>query len=403
MKISIKHRNVNSTVKNLYTYAIALLPIIMVYNVPVIDMSFGTVLLLLFLPYTLLCIIKRPNRLSRGIVLIVVILYIYFIVRSQGDIKTILLYIAGCVHLCGFAAGSVDVNRLRLAVEKIAVISFFCVLLQVISHYLLGRNISFAIFSALQRDYKAIYYEQVSRFSLYRPAGPFLEPAMLSEYCIFSLISCLFPAEGNVKTTRAVLITVGMILTTSGIGIAFSALVYGWYFFFKREALRKWARKIFSGAVLVAVAIVVLSRFSFFNAAMARVFNNFEGYNALVGRTWRWSQAINPMKGQLLWFGYGATEDFPHYLTGVPDTIYRCGLIAVILEFILLIKLILKKNNTFVRLSGIVFLSLFFVAKITSVPYQVFFFGIMVADACKDLQRKESKPNRTVSFDRIEA
>lgn len=400
IKRIIKIRSTN-IVRELYTFIIALLPIILVYNTPAVNLSLGTVVLLLFLPYALFCITKRIDRAFTGLVGIIVILYVYFIARSQGDVRTILLYVAGCIHLCGFATGSVDADRFRSAVEKIAVISALCVFLQVISHYMLGKNISFTILSALQRDYKLIYYEQVSRFSLYRPTGLFLEPAMLSEYCIFALISCLFPAGGNIKKTRVALITAGIVLTTSGIGTLLSALVFGWYFFIKRESLSKWGRNVFRGIALAAIALLILSRFSFFNAAMARVFTNFEGYNALEGRTWRWSQAINPMKGQLLWLGYGALEDFPYYLTGIPDTIYRCGLIAVILEILLLIRLIAKKNNTFVRLSGIVFLVLLFVAKITSVPYQVFFLGLMVADMGRDLQWTKLKTVTNGSFERI--
>ena len=86
------------------------------------------------------------------------------------------------------------------------------------------------------------------------------------------------------------------------------------------------------------------------------------------------------MTGNLLWLGYGATEDFGHYLTGIPDTIYRCGLIAIIIEFILLIYLAFTKDNTFVRLTSIVYIALLFVAKITSVPYQVFFIGLMLIE-----------------------
>ena len=383
MRIPIKRQILirpQNTVKVFYTYILALLPIIMVYNTPAINMSLGTVLLLLFLLYSFLHVTKRISLLNKSYAGFITVLYIYFVIRSQGDVRTILLYFAACVHLLGFSVGSVDANRLRSAVEKIAVISAFCVFIQVITHYLLGRTVSFTILSALQRDYKIIYYEQVSRFSLYRPSGPFLEPAMLSEYCIFALISCLFPAEGRINKTRAALITIGIVLTTSGIGIILSAFVYAWYFFIRRESFSKRARNIIRGVVLAALAILILSRFSFFNAAMARVFSNFEGYNALEGRTWRWSQAINPMKGKLLWFGYGATEDFAHYLTGIPDMVYRCGLVAVILLFVLLIDLIIIKNNAFVRLSGIVYIVLLFVAKITSVPYQVFFIGLMVID-----------------------
>lgn len=371
-----------------YTYSVALLPIIMVYNTPALNLSLGTVVLFLFLPYSFLCVANSINQRNKNYIGIIAIIfiYLYFVIRSQGDVRTILLYIAACIHLLGFASGSVDGNRFRAIFEKIAVISSICVLAQVFSYYLMGRTISFTILSALQRDYKIIYYGQVSRFSLYRPTGPFLEPSMLSEYCVIALVSCLFPVEGNIKIIRTGLITMGIILTTSGIGIVLSAFVYAWYVFIKRASLSKRVRNIFRAVVLATLAILIFSRFSFFNAAMMRVFTNFEGYNAIEGRLWRWSQAINPMKGKLLWLGYGATEDFGHYLTGIPDMVYRCGLAAVVLLFILLIYLIITPNDTFVKLSSIVYIILLFIAKITSVPYQVFFIGLMLIDTYRNQQ-----------------
>ncbi len=129
--ITVRSTNV---AREFYTFLIALLPIILIYNTPAINLSLGTVVLLLFLPYPLFCITKRFDRAFSGIVGIIVVLYIYFITRSQGDVRTILLYVAGCVHLCGLVTGSVDSDKFRSAVEKIAVISAFCVLFQVVSH-----------------------------------------------------------------------------------------------------------------------------------------------------------------------------------------------------------------------------------------------------------------------------
>lgn len=394
MRIGIPNRREliikpGSIAKDLYTYTITLLPIIMVYNTPALNLSIGTVLILFFTPYALLFTIKRIRLLNHGIVSIIVILYLYFMARAHGDLRTIILYFAAGAHLCGFTAGSVDVLKLRSSIEKIAVISAVCVIIQTLSHYLLGRNVSFVLFSALQREYKEIYFEQISRFSLYRPTGPFLEPAMLSEYCIFALISCLFSVEGELRIRQAIIISIGMILTTSGIGIILTAFIWGWYFFMNRDSLNRKIRRALLGLLLAASAFAILSRFEFFNAALMRVFGSYEGYNAIEGRTWRWSQAIGPMKGKLLWLGYGTTEDFPHYLTGVPDMIYRCGLIAVILVFILLIPMALTKNNLFVRLAAIVYLILFFVAKITSVPYQVFFIGLMLAGQTTGVKQRK--------------
>lgn len=392
MKIGIIKRKSRAavsfeTLRAFYTYCLALLPILFVYNVPSVNVSLGTVFLFAFLPYSVIVILRNLKGINRGSVLILLLFYAYFIIRSKGSIRAMLLYFAACVQLVGIVEGAVDARKLRSAMETVAIISAVIVFAQVLSHYLLGKKLDFVVLSALQRDYKAIYSEPALSGGLYRPTGPFLEPAMLSEYCVFALVSCLFSADGSYNKRKAAIIAAGIVLTTSGIGIVLTAGVIGWFLLLRRQSLDKRVKNVLKGLLLLAAVLLIMSRFAFFKAALARIFTNYDGYNAVRGRVWRWAQALKPMKGAVLLFGYGATADFPAYLTGIADTIYRCGVVGMLLEFLLLFDMMRKKRSQYVLLSCLIFILLLFFAKLTSVFYQVFYFGLILTE----VYAKESK------------
>ena len=52
--------NLYITLKDVYSVIIALLPVIMIYNVPIVNKGLSTILLGVLLPYALYCIIKPP-------------------------------------------------------------------------------------------------------------------------------------------------------------------------------------------------------------------------------------------------------------------------------------------------------------------------------------------------------
>ena len=87
------------------------------------------------------------------------------------------------------------------------------------------------------------------------------------------------------------------------------------------------------------------------------------------------------MKGKDLLLGYGYDAKFNYYLAGLPDTIYKFGVAAVILEFCCFAYPMLKKCSNYVWCCSVVFMILFVFAHLTSFYIQVFYMGIIIADA----------------------
>lgn len=367
-----------------YHFSIALLPILYIYNFPIINISVGTIILLLFIPFSFYYYFKK-NRKNKKISLIFFLLfYIYIIVRGNRDIKNIIVPVAAFINLLGIVHGSLQSSYFRKIIESVAIFSFGVVFVQTLLHYRLNLNLSFVCFPLLQSTYRENYTGVVYRSVLYRPTGIFLEPAHYSEYCLFALISTLFPEDGRVNMKRAIIIALGIVMTTSGMGILFSGIIFCWFLLTNPEKLTMKLKSVIRYGIILSVFLLILSRFSFFNNALNRVFSaDDQGYNAVKGRTGHWEEAIRTLRGNALFWGYGGQKDFGEYLTTLPDTIYRYGLIGLFLQLLIFIYMMFKRINNYVWCSTVVFLGLFCAAHLTSTCLQLFYYTIIFLEVIR--------------------
>ena len=379
--IRIQKYNPANFFDDLYHLCIALLPLLYVINFPGINISLGTVILIGFIPHSLMYIFKGIGRDNRIKVFFFLVFYIYLILRSDGNTKRIILCCAAFVLVYGQMKGAVNNAKIRKIIETFALINVILLVLQVISYYGLHIRIQYIPRFLIYEEYQNSYvFREFS--GLFRPSALFLEPSHFSQYCIFALISALFPAEGkSPDIKKAIAIGAGCILTTSGMGIALTAGVFGWYAFLNRQRIDKKIVNILRLIPVLMIGLLILSRTSFFQTALQRIFSTVEGYNAIAGRTHNWDDAIGTMHGKLLWFGYGDSKTYGLYLTGLADTIYKYGVTCVILEGICILYLMIKKVDNYVWCCCVSLAILFCFAHITNFVAQVFYFGIFIADA----------------------
>lgn len=363
-----------------YHLCIALLPVLYIINVPGLNISLGTAILLGFVPHSVVFILKGINKKSRVSAFIFLVFYIYLIFRSDGNVARIVLCCATFLILYGQMKGAINNTKMRSIIETFAIINVLLLVIQVISYYILHFQIQYIPRNLIYEEYQNAYVFRESS-GLYRPSALFLEPSHFSQYCIFALISVLFPVKGKANMKKAFAIGLGCILTTSGMGIALTFGVFAWYMVLNRQSIDKKILNILKWIPVLIIALFILSKTAFFQTALQRVFSTVEGYNAVSGRTHNWDDAIGSMHGQLLWLGYGDSQNYELYLTGLADTIYKYGVICVILEGLCFLYLMIKKVDNFVWCCCIVFAILFCVAHITNFVAQAFYFGIIIADA----------------------
>lgn len=365
---------------NLFHLCISLLPILYIIKVPLINISLGTVILLAYIPRSLVKIITRINKKTNIKVFVYLVFYAYLILRSDGNISRIILCFASFVILYGNMKGSIKAEKIRKIIEVFALINVCLLIIQIISYYALHLKIHYLPRELVYEEYQNAYVFRDDG-GLYRPSALFLEPSHFSQYCIFALISTFFPLHGKANLKKALAIAGGCILTTSGMGIALTFGVVAWYIILNKQNINTKILTIGAWMVALVIGVLVLSRMSFFQTALQRVFSSVDGYNAISGRTHNWDDAIGRMKGTTYLFGYGDSKTYEWYLTGIADTIYKYGVMCVILEGMCFAYLMIKKKDNFVWCCSVVFMILFCVAHITNFVAQVFYFGILIANA----------------------
>ena len=373
---------------DIYHICIGLLPVLYILRVPGINLSLSTVIFLGFVPLVIVYIISGITQKMKADVVCFFVFYIYMVLRADGNTTRIIMCIVSFLHLWGMANGTLQSKKIRKIVEEFSLINVVLLIIQVISYYILHFRIQYIPQGLIYQEYQESYvFNNV--MGLYRPSALFLEPSHFSQFCIFALISMLFPVEGKVNIKRALAIAMGCILTTSGMGIVLTFAVFVWYALinsnqgvgFNIVNIIKWTPVLVIGALL-------LSRISFFQAAISRVFSSMEGYNAVSGRIHNWYDAIGNMRGKELWYGYGDSKNYKWYLTGIIDFVYKYGIISVLLQTACLIYLMLKKKTNFVWCCCIVFLGLFCVAHLTNFVSQVFYFGFVIADIVYEPEKR---------------
>ena len=377
-----------SRISGLYHICIALLPVLCLINVPGINISMGTVLLILFIPHALLAVVNcLKYGKPRVSAVFFFIFYLYMVFRADGSITRIILCLAAYINLLGICCGTIKTDTIRRIIEFFAVINFVLIVLQILSYYGLHHRIQYIPQALIHREFKESYVFRDSS-GLYRPSALFLEPSHYAQYCCFALISALFPNSQKPDLKKATMIGLGCILTTSGMGILITFGIFVWYIVLNRTSKGVKLLNILKWVPVVAISIIVLMQIPFFQTALQRVFSSVEGYNAVIGRTSQWDRAIGPMHGSVLWLGYGNGASYPYYLTGLADTIYKYGVIGVVLQFICFLHIMFRKFGNFVWCCCIVFILLFCFAHLTSFYVQVFYYGIVVADAIQSDRRR---------------
>ncbi len=366
-------------ISSLYHWCIGLLPVLCLCNTPFLDISLGTVLLILFAPYVLIRMLPgfklNKNKVSLFPFLL---LYAYIVYRTDGNTARVVLCIMAVIHIFGAIHGVINIEKIRWILEWFAILNTILVIVQVLSYYGLHMRIQYIPQGIIHRDF-AESYVFLSSSGLYRPSALFLEPAHYSQYCCFALISALFPIKGKANLKRAAAIALGCVMTTSGMGIMVTFGICAWYIVFDKTSKGMKIISILKWIPVVAIAMIILLQVPFVQTALQRVFSSVDGYNAIQGRTGNWDNAIGTMQGRDLWLGYGDSAKYPYYLAGLADTIYKYGIIGVALELLCFLYLLTKRFKNFECCYFVVFILLYCVAHLTSVYVQVFNYSILIA------------------------
>lgn len=372
-----KKSSTGNKYKKIYSIIIALLPVIMIYNVPYVNVGLATISIGLSVPYPLLCILQRRNFKHTGLF---IFLIGYLILRSEGDYLNIFLLLMVFIHVLGVFNKTIDINSFRKTLEIVSIICTVLVIIQTVVFYVLGIRFTFLIPNLILEENRPGLLSFVTAKGLFRPSAIFLEPSHYSQYCCLALLSVLF--SGNRKRPdlkKAFFIAMGCILTTSGMGIGLCVGIFGWYVLFLKKGQGKLVRWI--GWIMVILFIfVVLMQFNFFSQAIQRIFGEVDGYNAIWGRMFYWDSTVGMLHGKAWIFGLGALNlPLDKYMTGLMEILYCYGSIAIFILLLFLTQLAVGGRNNFTSCACVIYLALCCGANVFGFIELTFWFCLLVS------------------------
>lgn len=379
--------------KKAYAFFIAMIPIVMMYKTPFLKTGISTTLVALTMFYAILVILANLRTIKMSTVLPFIIYCIYVIIRSDGNVTSILLCIAIIVHMLAFCCGVIDIWHIRKFIETISLIAAIAVMLQTVIYYIFKTHFQMIAFNLCIDDIYSYYKLITTGISegLYRPSAFFLEPSHLAQYAAVGLASCLLREKP--KYIAGIIISVGIFLSTSGMGIILTFCIWGWYILLVIQK-QKGKQKVVTILLIIIIAgitLLILSQFTFFQTALRRITGTGSG-SAIWGRTLYWDYYIKPLKGKDLIWGMGYNALPKVYMTGFMETVFCYGIVGVVLLYTAVIVFIIKGKG-FASFIGIMYGGLLAIANLTGFLSNIFFFGII----CAWIYKARKKPRLTYS------
>lgn len=337
-----------------------------------------TILLCLF-PYAVNKLINmRRIKLNQ---LAAVLPLIMFLVYQVIDHGTSVLELGQGVVLITFiiaiASGCFDTSYFVKVVTNISIAASICIIIQYICYYLLGFHLQLAPTQLLlESSEQWLKLAQTGRYSIrgnlmrfYRPSAFFLEPSHMFIYMFSPLTIALFTATSKKQVRLAALMGVGMVLSTSGMGILTVLLLFGLYMGKKGGMDKRFLiKRLFRpGTILTLLSFAGLCAILYFNVpfvrnSVERIFSSGEDYsNAFSGRTDSGMRLIQGMKKQQYIVGaQGNLKGINAALTGFTDTMFRFGIIGLVLSYAFYIRGLLTLKNEFFWIAALILVLSFF-------------------------------------------
>ncbi|MEA4888161.1 MAG: hypothetical protein VB070_01650 [Clostridiaceae bacterium] len=396
-----------SLFQSLYSVSIALIPLLTLIH-PIAGLDTSSFLMLLFAAYILLRKLMQGNLLQinkeyAGLLLwcvYIVITFTFGILLNTNNVGTAgagatffqVLFILAHVIVAG--EGEYRFSLIRKTVVFVSVLASAIVIIQTLTFYLSGRLINPIPYWMLNTNISNVYIHTANRVmsGLYRPSAFFLEPAHMAQYVSVGIAFLIYvPSESRRKRdlVLAIMCSIALVLTTSGLGIATVFCIWLFYFQFSaasnpttsRSRLRKnWLLIDIVGIALLVIIYNYLSRFAFFQSALGRVFTGQERSGAIWGRLSSFGIFTElPLMSRIFGIGFGR-ESTTVFMTGLSSLLVQIGYVGTALFFYIIIKKLSRAQNLTLCL-GVLFLALFCLSDIYNFSQLTFYLIIIYASS----------------------
>lgn len=366
---------------------LSLTPFLMNYKMPFVGINLATLVFLCLIAIEFLHLMagKRKEQHLQicfsKLFIIVMSLYMiaeYLIIHNlksyqgslQNNFSDVLSFVFVMYGLVVVTSKEKVCKYFKRHIVRISCLMSVVVTIQTVFYYLFG--IIMGDGREFLLPFNNLFEESVSSYvststmvinGLFRPSAFFLEPAHFAQYCSLALCISLFENTAKMKSSRiSILISIGMILTTSGLGIAVTGLVWGIKFLMDVNTLskRKVLFAIVNALCLVIAMVILYNEVEFFANAVNRILIQDEN-NAIAGRIGSVA-FLDWLSGTERVFGAGyknlpwsTARNVAYYTTSIVEIQYCQGVVGLVVFIMMLIITLVRmivrkllKSTTFI-------------------------------------------------------
>jgi len=387
--------------KNLFldkicAFSLALSPILQHYIGPFEDA--GHSILIFFFPYVFLRLLIKMRRFKKADMGVVVMLIIFSLYRVVDHGPTFLKFgqrTLIIIYYMAIALGCINVKYLLKTAYYVAIAASVCIVIQYVCFYAFGFHLQLVPTSLLlPRAGQWILGAKTGLAgitgritSFYRPSAFFLEPSHMFLYIFPHLFMMLLSQKMNRwKMNRALLFTLALLLSTSGMGIGVAAGAWALYLGLSngpkndiklRNAFKP--KNLLILTVFLVLLVVLYFTVPTLTKSVDRILGKTGNIDAISGRTSHSLAFVKNLTGFKLVFGVAdSLSEIEFHMPGFMGTIYRYGLIGIVLSYAFYVRSLLKLKAQYFWISLIVIIVSFFSAHTHGTFYMLYYVIILL-------------------------
>lgn len=383
----------SNLITKLYSVGLGLIPLLAILDFNIAGIFLDRLFLLFFAVFSVVRLITRHSIIVLRRLFISILLYCLvfsfnvFYFGSCGFFGLMSLWIVLGVDLCVSPGLIIDYSVLKKTIVLIALVSSVLIFIQYLLYYGIGQYWN-PIPSALYRkeviNSYSFFLSSGLENGLLRPSAIFLEPSHFAEYSILAVVMLLFSGNENYK--KAIIVSTGILLSTSGLGIISVVFAWGYKLFFDRDSTPNRKLTIIFGAVVaMAIAYFIIESMGIANIFFSKF--RMGSYNSgFISRFGEVHAAFHDWTfgKYLIGEGYDSTSNY--WLPGYFSILRQVGIIGLILFIVVMIN-IFRISDKLGKCLVVVYAWLLLVAEVSTMTYMVFYLSPACFISLKKLYR----------------
>lgn len=393
----------NALVDRICALLMALCPIIQFY-VGIYQNAAFTVIIALF-PLIALRFVRISShggfdKRCMGAVIPIILFQVFKMFDHTISINKTLYGIFFIVLFMAIAAGCINARLFLKYATAVSVLAAILLVVQYFCYYVLGFHLQLAPTSLfLPSSSGWVLGVQTGLHGLrgikngfYRPCAFFMEPSHLFLYTFPTLCAVLFsPGKTRWRIRCSLLITLGILLSTSGMGILAAAALWAVYIalYHSKNNEKNVARLknlLSAKNLIILLAAMALAVILYFNVPVfTQTVNRFlvrgsTGQStAVAGRTRLAQMLVSSMSGKSLLIGVAENLDEVNFnMPGFFATLYKYGVIGVVLSYWYYAQYLFRTKDAGFWMSILILVVSFFSAHTHGTFYMMYYILVLV-------------------------